>query len=291
CVHAGPGHAPTTTSAMQTAGSAAASHALTTATQLAAPAAGTSGSYEGAGAPGLLLDLLVAVIEVDSIAPFEGGGAGLEFGGLAIEAASLGPFAGLGITGEFGAASGLGLIGQTTPAGGLLGLAPPLGGLGPATGLPAAGLSGAGRVGATWAGMGKAVPLGGLSVPQAWAAAAPSALREVALLSAQSSTAAAAGAGAGAPYAEMALATMAGRAMAATVAPGRRAAVTTQPNPTAAAKPAPDNEEPAARPDEVTGVEVLAELRGLAELRDSGVLTDEEFHKQRERVIEHFVDE
>lgn len=262
-----------------------------TATQLAAPAAGTSGSYEGAGAPGLLLDLLVAVIEVDSIAPFEGGGAGLEFGGLAIEAASLGPFAGLGITGEFGAASGLGLIGQTTPAGGLLGLAPPLGGLGPATGLPAAGLSGAGRVGATWAGMGKAVPLGGLSVPQAWAAAAPSALREVALLSAQSSTAAAAGAGAGAPYAEMALATMAGRAMAATVAPGRRAAVTTQPNPTAAAKPAPDNEEPAARPDEVTGVEVLAELRGLAELRDSGVLTDEEFHKQRERVIEHFVDE
>jgi hypothetical protein len=284
---------PNTTSAMQTAGSAAAGHALTTAAQLAAPAAGTSGSYEGAGAPGLLLDLLVAVIEVDSIAPFEGGGAGLEFGGLAIEAASLGPFAGLGITGEFGAASGLGLIGQTTPAGGLLGLAPPLGGLGPATGLPAAGLSGAGRVGATWAGMGKAVPLGGLSVPQAWAAAAPSALREVALLSTQSSTAAAAAAasGAEAPYAEMALATMAGRAMAATVAPGRRAAVTTQPNPTAAAKPAPENQEPAARPDEVTGVEVLAELRGLAELRDSGVLTDEEFHKQRERVIEHFVDE
>ncbi|MDD7812652.1 PPE domain-containing protein [Mycobacterium sp. CSUR Q5927] len=255
--------------------------------------ADASGSYEGAGAPGLLLDLLVAVIEVDSIAPFEGGGAGLEFGGLAIEAASLGPFAGLGITGEFGAASGLGLIGQTTPTGGLLGLAPPVGGLGPAAALPAAGLSGAGRVGAIWASMGKAVPLGGLSVPQAWAAAAPSALREVALLSAQSSTAAAAAAAAGAeaPYAEMALATMAGRAMAATVAPGRRAAVITQPNPTAAAKAVPEDKEPAARPDEVTGVEVLAELRGLAELRDSGVLTDDEFHKQRERVIEHFVDE
>src|SRR5690625_1817170 len=78
-----------TQNALQTAGSAAANHALTTATQLAAPAAGTSGGYEGAGAPGLLLDLAVAVIEVDSIAPFEGGGAGLEFGGLAVEAASL----------------------------------------------------------------------------------------------------------------------------------------------------------------------------------------------------------
>ncbi|OBH21797.1 SHOCT domain-containing protein [Mycolicibacter sinensis] len=238
----------------------------------------------------MLLDLLVAVVEVDSIAPFEGGGAGLEFGGLAIEAASLGPFAGLGITGEFGAASGLGLIGQTTPVGGLPGLAPPPGGLGPAAGLPAAGLSGAGRVGATWAGMGKAVPLGSLSVPQAWAAAAPSALREVALVSAQSSTAAAA-AGAEAPYAEMALATMAGRAMAATVAPGRRAPAATQPDPTAAPRPAPEATEPAERRDDVTGVEVLAELRGLAELRDSGVLTDEEFNRQRERVIEDFIDD
>src|SRR5699024_11007603 len=44
--------ANTTGSALQTAGSAAANHALTTATQLAAPAAGTSGGYEGAGAPG-----------------------------------------------------------------------------------------------------------------------------------------------------------------------------------------------------------------------------------------------
>ncbi|ORW90524.1 PPE family protein, SVP subgroup [Mycolicibacter terrae] len=274
-----------TTSTPQSAGTAAATHALTTAGQLAGSAADSSGAYEGAGAPGLLLDVLVAVLEVDSIAPFEGGGAGLEFGGLAIEAASLGPFAGLGITGEFGAASGLGLIGQTTPAAGLLGLTPPAGGLG-----PAAGLSGAGRVGATWASMGKAVPLGALSVPQAWAAAAPSALREITLVSTQSAAASAtAAAGSGAPFAEMALAGMAGRAMTGTLGPGRHAPMPTPVQSTAARLESPD--EPGESETEVTGVEILAELRGLAELRDSGVLTDEEFNKQRERVIESFVDE
>jgi PPE-repeat protein len=271
-----------TTPATQSAGTAAATHALTTAGQLAGTAADSTGAYEGAGAPGLLLDVLVAVLEVDSIAPFEGGGAGLEFGGLAIEAASLGPFAGLGITGEFGAASGLGLIGQTTPAAGLLGMSPPVGASG-----PAAGLGGLGRVGATWASMGKAVPLGALSVPQAWAAATPSALREITLISAQS--AAATAAGSGTPFAEMALAGMAGRAMAGTLGGGRQEPMTSQPSPSAPRPESPDGPEESEA--EVTGVEVLAELRGLAELRDAGVLTDEEFTKQRERVIESFVEE
>jgi PPE-repeat protein len=270
------------TSALQNAGNAAG---------LVGSAAESSGAYQGAGEEGLLLDVLVALVEVDSLAPFEGGGAGLEFGGLAIEAASLGPFAGLGITGDFGAASGLGLIGQTAPAGGLLGLGPSVG-----ASLPAAGLSGSGRVGATWASMGKAVPLGSLSVPQAWAAATPTVVREIALVSAQSgaaSAAAAAGAvGAQTPFGEMALAGMAGRAMAGTASPGRRQAMATQPNSTA--RPDPRDEapnEPGAPEDTVTGVQVLAELRGLAELRDSGVLTDEEFNKQRERVIDAFADE
>ncbi|MEZ0383541.1 PPE domain-containing protein [Mycobacterium sp. pW045] len=274
---------PTFTAPHTTPTPATASHALNTATQLAGTAAGTSGSYEGAGAPGLLLDVLVAVLEVDSIAPFEGGGAGLEFGGLAIEAASLAPFAGLGIPGDFGAATGLGLIGQIAPAGGLPGLAPPVG-----ASLPGAALTSTGRVGATWASMGKAVPLGSLSVPQAWAAAAPSALREVALVAAQSGTASAsAAAAAQTPFAEMALAGMAGRAMAGTAGSGHRAPLPARAGPTTRRESPDGPEEPEA---EVTGVEILAELRGLAELRDCGVLTDEEFHNQRERVIECFVE-
>ncbi|MEB3069564.1 PPE family protein, SVP subgroup [[Mycobacterium] vasticus] len=248
------------------------------------PADDTSGAYQGAGEEGLLLDILVALLEVDSIAPFEGGGAGLEFGGLAIEAASLGPFAGLGFTGDLGAVGGLGLIGQT---------APPVGGLLPAAALRSASgpVGAAGRVGATWASIGKAVPLGSLSVPQAWVAATPAALREVTLVAAQSGTAAAATASATEiPFAEMALAGMAGRAMTATVGtagPGRRPQLT-QPNPTAPPKPA---EESLAAAEPVTGVEILAELRGLAELRDAGVLTTQEFDRQRERVIADFIDE
>ncbi|MEB3048415.1 PPE domain-containing protein [Mycolicibacter sp. MYC123] len=249
----------------------------------AGPADDGSGSYAGAGEEGLLLDILVSLVEVDSIAPFEGGGAGLEFGGLAIEAASLGPFAGLGFTGDLGAAGSLGLISQTVP---------PVGGLMPAAGLR----SSAGRVGAAWASMGKAVPLNGLSVPQAWVAATPSVvMREITLVTAQSGTASAAAAAAGAevPYAEMALSGVAGRALAGTVGPGSRPQQT-QPNAGAArrpAGPAESAEEPQAPLEPVTGVEILAELRGLAELRDAGVLTAQEFDRQRERVIADFIDE
>jgi hypothetical protein len=128
------------------------------------------------------------------------------------------------------------------------------------------------------------------------AAATPTAVREIALVSAQSGAASAAAAAgvaeAETPFAEMALAGMAGRAMAGTVGPGRRTPMTTQPNSTAAPGPPVEAPNETGEPeDTVTGVQVLAELRGLAELRDSGVLTDEEFNKQRERVIETFVDE
>src|SRR5690625_1512879 len=141
-----------TQNALQTADSAAANHALTTATQLAAPAAGTS---EAAVSPGLAFDLAGAVLEVGSVGPFGAIGLGGAFGGLAI---TLGELAFPEGAEGLGALGSLGLIGQTAPA---------LGGVGSATG----------GVGATWASMGKAVPLGSLSVPQAWAAAAPSALR------------------------------------------------------------------------------------------------------------------
>ena len=251
-----------------------------------APAEDTSGgSYDGAGEEGLLLNILVALLEVDSIAPFEGGGAGLEFGGLAIETASLAPFTGLGFTGDFGAAGGLGLLGEAVPIGGVLGIGPVAMGT-----APSAGLVSAGRATMPWAGVGKALPLGGLSVPRAWAATAPAALREITLLSAQSSavSAAATAARADLPFAEMALAGAAGRALAGTVGAERRSPSTTA----SVTTPQQADPEPVQEPeDTVTGVEVLAELRGLAELRDAGVLSDEEFHRQRERVIDTFVGE
>jgi hypothetical protein len=134
--------------------------------------------------------------------------------------------------------------------------------------------------------VGKALPLGSLSVPQAWAAAAPSALREVALVSAQSGSAAAAAAGAEAPYAEMALSSMAGRAMAGSAAPGRGVAVASQPNPRPAAppKPAEEPEEPD-KPAKAKAIGVVAELRALVELRDSGVLTQETFIQRKQRLL------
>ncbi|KLO28109.1 hypothetical protein ABW16_14370 [Mycolicibacter heraklionensis] len=246
-----------------------------------APADDTSGgSYDGAGEEGLLLNILVALLEVDSIAPFEGGGAGLEFGGLAIETASLAPFAGLGFTGDFGGAAGLGLLGETVPI---------------AASMPSAGLVSAGQPAAVRAGVAKAIPVGAMSVPRTWAAAAPTALREITLLSAQSSTAPAVAAAAAAarteiPFAEMALAGAAGRALtrsAGTVGAEHRSRSAI----TSVTAPKQADPEPSEDPEEtVTGVEVLAELRGLAELREAGVLTDEEFHRQRERVIDTFVD-
>ncbi|MEB3024207.1 SHOCT domain-containing protein, partial [[Mycobacterium] crassicus] len=121
--------------------------------------------------------------------------------------------------------------------------------------------------------------------------ATPSALREITLVAAQSGTVAAATGATEIPFAEMAMAGMAGRGMTATAGgpgPGLRPPMTTQPNPAAPPKPA---EESRVAPEPVTGVEILAELRGLAELRDAGVLTTEEFDKQRERVIADFIDE
>ena len=135
--------------------------------------------------------------------------------------------------------------------------------------------------------MGRAVPLNGLSVPQAWAAATPSAaMRQITLVTAQSGTASAAAAAAGAeiPYAEMALSGAAGRALAGTVGPGSRPQ-RTQPNPIAAprpSKPAEESEEAPARPK---AIGVVAELRALVELRDSGVLSQEKFVQRKERLL------
>jgi PPE-repeat protein len=135
--------------------------------------------------------------------------------------------------------------------------------------------------------MGKAVSLGSLSVPQAWAAAAPSAIRPVALVSAQSTAGAAsavAAGGSGAPFAEMALAGMAGRAMAGSTRGGGRepAETTTRLRPAAPPQPPGDPTTPD-RPGPKIGI--VAELRALAELRDSGKLSEEKFNQRKQRLL------
>jgi PPE-repeat protein len=146
------------------------------------------------------------------------------------------------------------------------------------------------------AGMGTANTVGKMSVPTAWATAAPE-LRTLTLaLPAASVAAAETSAGsAGGVFSQMALASMAGRAMAGATGaggaggPGRRerigerVAVPTQ-NPVAGSRPEP----PAPPPQTLPGgpiTSIAAELRELASLRDSGILTEEEFTAQKQRLL------
>ncbi|AEF37926.1 PPE family protein PPE51_2 [Mycolicibacter sinensis] len=236
-----------------------------TATQLpayTAPGPTTTGAAPAtpgaAITPGLAFDLAAAVLEVGSVVPFGSIGLGGAFGGMAITLGELAlPEEGaLGL----GALGGLDLIGRTAPSG----------------------------RGATWAGMGKSVPVGALSVPRTWAAATPAELREITLVTAQSGTSAAAAATAGAeiPFAEMGLAGMAGRNMTCTVVPGRRSAAA-PPNPTiapASPKPADESDDPD-QPVRPKSIGVVAELRALVELRDSGVLSQQKFIERKERLL------
>lgn len=43
--------------------------------------------------------------------------------------------------------------------------------------------------------------------------------------------------------------------------------------------------QPAARPTAAPATDVVAQLRGLAELRDQGILTDEEFAAQKAKIL------
>jgi hypothetical protein len=128
------------------------------------------------------------------------------------------------------------------------------------------------------AGVGQAASVGALSVPQAWTAAAP-AIRLAAVALPATSLSAAAEVVAGSPgslFSEMALASMAQRAMGGTVSPGSGKHV----GATTCARPAAPQSLPGAQ---ITGIG--AELRELAELRDSGILTDEEFSELKRRVL------
>jgi PPE-repeat protein len=133
------------------------------------------------------------------------------------------------------------------------------------------------------AGMGQAVSAGGLSVPPSWAAAAPEIRTAGYALPTSSSGAApaASAGGAGSAISQMALAGMAGRALAGVVgsSAGRRESVEEPPR--AAAKPPPPPQQSSAS----SVSEIAAGIRELGELRDAGLLTEEEFSEQKRRLL------
>jgi hypothetical protein len=125
--------------------------------------------------------------------------------------------------------------------------------------------------------LGQAYPVGALSVPQAWTTSAP-AIRLAALAQPATSLTAAPevfASGPGSLFSEMAMASIAGRAIRGTVSPAAREHVgaTTRLRP--------------ASPPRLLGspAGIAAELRELAELRDSGILTDEEFGEVKRRLL------
>ena len=157
----------------------------------------------------------------------------------------------------------LNAIGQLRPTGALA-LA---GSAGPVAGGVPAPVSG---------GMGRAVSVGGLAVPSSWAAAAPE-IRAVAYALPATSVGAAPAVLAGTSgtaFNEMALAGMAGGALAGT-RPGRRELVW------ATARERVTPQRSPASP--VAGI--AAELREFAALRDAGILTDEEFNDLKRRIL------
>jgi PPE-repeat protein len=154
------------------------------------------------------------------------------------------------------------------------------------------------------AGMGEANMVGRMAVPTSWASAAPEMrLSALALPATSLGAAAEASAGsAGSVFSQMALAGMAGRAMAGTAGTGgtgrrerigeRVGAPIQKPGERVGApiqKPAePPQPEPPAPPPSPAGgpiTSIAAELRELASLRDSGILTDEEFTEQKRRLL------
>ena len=152
------------------------------------------------------------------------------------------------------------------------------------------------------AGLGEANTVGALSVPPTWAVATPAvkpmAYTLPALPATTAASAATAGeAGSSSTLSEMALAGMAGRAMAGTVGTGIRkgagktptganaatrsgAAAATSDSKATGNKGETAKDKPRAV---VTGV--AAELREFAKLRDEGILTDEEYTEQKNRLL------
>lgn len=138
---------------------------------------------------------------------------------------------------------------------------------------------------AATAALGDANTVGALSVPPAWTAAAP-AVRPAALALPTTVGAAAptSSGGTGSLFGEMAAASMAGRAIAGTGGGAGRAErlrASTQKATQGGAAAAP--QVPAGGP--ITSI--AAELRELASLRDAGIITEDEFLEQKQRLLPH----
>ncbi|WP_310767020.1 PPE family protein, SVP subgroup [Mycobacterium sp. Z3061] len=144
------------------------------------------------------------------------------------------------------------------------------------------------------AGLGEAGSVGGLSVPPGWTTAAPG-FRLAALTSPAASVGAAAEAsaeGAGALFSQMAVAGMAGRAMAGTVGTSGSGGARTKERVGVAKRGTPvaaeTSQESAKPPPALPGgpiTSIAAELRELASLRDAGILTEQEFTEQKQRLL------
>jgi PPE-repeat protein len=147
------------------------------------------------------------------------------------------------------------------------------------------------------ASLGEANTVGGLSVPPTWSIATP-AVRPSAVTLPALPAAAIAGesisGASGSALSEMALAGMAGRAMAGTVGAGVGRSGKSTNNAAARANAAPnaadrrttgsdDRAAPTKPRTVVTGV--AAELREFAKLRDEGILTDQEYAEQKNRLL------
>ncbi|MCA2307163.1 PPE domain-containing protein [Mycobacterium intracellulare] len=140
------------------------------------------------------------------------------------------------------------------------------------------------------AGLAEANTVGGLSVPPGWTAPAP-AIRPAALAlpaasvgAAAEAAAAAAPSGTGSLFGEMAVASIAGRAMAGTGTLGRERSKAE----TAQATRDPNKKDESATTPQVSPggpISIAAELRELASLRDAGILTLQEFDEQRMRLL------
>jgi PPE-repeat protein len=142
----------------------------------------------------------------------------------------------------------------------------------------AAGLGAGARPAAASAG--RAGFVGGLSVPQSWAASAP-AMRTVAFAVPSNSLSTVAGELANSPgslFTELTLAStaMASRTLCGTVGPSRRERVVAT-APTGAPRPRMS-------PGGLL-MGIADEITKLAQLRDSGILNDEEFSKQKRRLL------
>jgi PPE-repeat protein len=150
------------------------------------------------------------------------------------------------------------------------------------------------------AGLGEANVVGSLSVPPSWTIATPAVRPTSYTLPALPQTALTATAGqpdSGSTLSEMALAGMAGRAMAGTVGTGigrgsgkaaegaRAAARAKGAASTGQSTTAEGNDEPSESKPRPVVTGVAAELREFTKLRDEGILTNEEYTEQKNRLL------